>query len=170
MAETPGSAAGRVLIDARPLQGSDAQRGLGSYVRGLLSGLLEVGFDKRAALLFDARDSVPELPGGRWLAFSVRPRYRGRPGLLEEAAWMGRWLAGLRPAIYHATTLALPGRSPVPMVVTLHDLIPWALPSRAMLGERTRWWVGRRLLRRADLVLAVSEATAADGRRLAGIR
>jgi len=38
-----------------------------------------------------------------------------------------------------------------------------------MRGERIRWWLGRRLLRRADLVLAVSEATAADARRLARV-
>src|SRR5439155_13712975 len=75
----------------------------------------------------------------------------------------------IRPALYHATTLALPSRSPVPLVVTLHDLIPWALRSPWMRGERIRWWLGRRLLRRADLVLAVSEATAADARRLARV-
>lgn len=170
MAEAGSSAAGRILIDARPLQGGDAGRGIGSYVRGLLAGLREVGFDGRSALLFDAGSPAPEVPAGRWLAYSVRRRYRGRAGLVEEAASLGAKLGRIGPDLYHATTLALPGRSPVPMVVTLHDLIPWALPSRAMLGERTRWWLGRRLLRRADLVLAVSESTAADGRRLAGLR
>src|SRR5262249_30740219 len=58
-----------------------------------------------------------------------------------------------------------------PLVVTLHDLIPWALRSGGsrMWGERMRYWLGRRLLRRADLVLAVSKSTAADAVRLARI-
>lgn len=159
----------RVLIDARPLQGPDAVRGIGSYVRGLLAGILETGFDGRAALLLDARLPPPELPSSDFVAFSVRGRYTGRLGLLEEAAMLGGKLERIRPALYHATTLALPSRAPVPLVVTLHDLIPWALGGSAMRGERARWWLGRRLLRRADLVLAVSQATAADATALAGV-
>jgi len=38
-----------------------------------------------------------------------------------------------------------------------------------MRGERLRYWPGRRLLKRADLVIAVSEATGADATRLAGV-
>jgi glycosyltransferase involved in cell wall biosynthesis len=159
----------RILIDARPLQGPDALRGIGSYVRGLLAGMIEVGFDRRVALLIDASLPAPELPKSDFVAYGVRRRYRGRFGLVEEAATLGRKLERIRPALYHATTLALPSRSPVPLVVTLHDLIPWAVRSAWMRGERARWWLGRRLLRRADLVLAVSEATAADAGRLAGV-
>lgn len=164
-----GARTSRVLIDARPLQGPDAVRGIGSYVRGLLSGLLEEGFDRHVALLLDGRLPAPSLPQGDLVAYSIRPRYRGRLGLLEEAATLGAQLERIGPALYHATTLALPGRSPVPLVATLHDLIPWAVDGRAMWGERSRWWVGRRLLRHADLVLAVSESSAADARRLARV-
>jgi glycosyltransferase involved in cell wall biosynthesis len=162
-------AASRVLLDARPLQGADAQRGIGSYVRGLVVGLLEQGFDRRTALLFDAGRPIPRLPEGDFVVTTVRRRYGGRAGVIEEAAVMGGRLESLRPALYHATTMALPGRSPVPLVVTVHDLIPWALGGRHMLGERTRWWLGRRLLRHADLVIAPSEATARDAERLAGV-
>ena len=164
-----GAGERRVLIDARPLQGSSALRGIGSYVRGLVTGLLEEEFDGQVALLLDARLPTPPLPPGRFVAYTIRPRYRGRLGLVEEAATLARRLERIQPAVYHATTLALPGRSPVPVLVTLHDLIPWALGGRAMWGERMRWWLGRRLLRRADLVLAVSEATARDARRLARV-
>ncbi|HKF74957.1 MAG TPA: glycosyltransferase family 1 protein [Candidatus Dormibacteraeota bacterium] len=159
----------RVLLDARPLQTAHAQRGIGSYVRGLVVGLLEAGFDRRTALLFDAGQPLPAVPAGRFVAHVVRRRYRGRLGLYEEAAAMGRDLERLRPALYHATTLALPSRSQVPLVATAHDLIPWALGGPALLGERTRWWVGRRLLRRADLVIVPSEATGRDATRLAGV-
>ncbi|HSR22501.1 MAG TPA: glycosyltransferase family 1 protein [Candidatus Eisenbacteria bacterium] len=162
----PGS---RVLVDARALQGADAQRGIGSYVRGLVLGLLEEGFDRSTALLFDAGRPLPPVPAGDFVAYTGHRRYRGRLGGVEEAAAMGGDLRRIRPAVYHATTLALPGRSPVPMVATVHDLIPWALGGRRLLGERTRWWLGRRLLRGADLVLAPSEATARDARRLARV-
>ncbi|MDQ6921706.1 MAG: glycosyltransferase family 4 protein [Candidatus Dormibacteraeota bacterium] len=159
----------RVLIDARPLQGPSGARGIGSYVRGLLAGLLEQGFDHNVSLLVDGRLPTPSVPEGAFVAHSVRPRYRGRFGLMEEAATMGGRLERIRPRLYHATSLALPSRSPVPLVVTLHDLIPWALSGRQMWGERSRWWLGRRLLRRADLVIAVSSHVARDAQRLARI-
>jgi glycosyltransferase involved in cell wall biosynthesis len=160
----------RVLVDARPLQGPSAARGIGSYLRGLLSGLLEIGFDRNVALLIDGRLPTPMVPAGAFVAHAVRPRYRGRLGLLEEAATLGAALEQIRPALYHATTLALPSRSPVPLLVTLHDLIPWAVGGPRMWGERSRWWLGKRLLRRADLVLAVSEHVAGDAGRLAGVQ
>jgi glycosyltransferase involved in cell wall biosynthesis len=159
----------RLLVDARPLQGPSAARGIGSYVRGLLAGLLEQGFDHHVSLLIDARFPAPSVPQGAFVAHAVHPRYRGRFGLIEEAATLGGRLQRIQPALYHATSLALPGRSPVPLVATLHDLIPWAMPGRQMWGERSRWGLGKRLLRRADLVIAVSGAVAADARRLAGI-
>jgi glycosyltransferase involved in cell wall biosynthesis len=156
----------RVLVDARPLQGADAQRGIGSYVRGLILGLREEGFDRSTALLFDAGTPLPPVPAGDFVAYTVRRRYRGRLGRVEEAVAMAGDLRRIRPVVYHATTLTLPGGAPVPVVATVHDLIPWALGGWRLLGERTRWWLGRRLLRRVDLVLAPSEATARDARRL----
>jgi glycosyltransferase involved in cell wall biosynthesis len=159
----------RVLIDARALQGADAQRGIGSYVRGLISGLREEGFDRCTALLFDAGLPIPPMPAGEFVAHTIRRRYRGRVGRIEDAIAMEGDLGRIGPAVYHATTLALPGRSPVPLVATVHDLIPWALGGPRLLGERSRWWLGRRLLPRADLVLAVSQATAHDAQRLARV-
>jgi glycosyltransferase involved in cell wall biosynthesis len=168
MTET-SAAQPRILVDARPLQGPGGTRGIGSYVRGLLAGLLEQGFDRHVSLLIDGRLPAPEVPKGAFVAHAVRPRYRGRFGLVEEAATLAGKLQRIRPALYHATSLALPSRSPVPLVVTLHDLIPWAVGGRQMWGERSRWWLGRRLLRRADLVIAVSNHVAGDARRLAGV-
>ena len=169
MGEAGSRRSPKVLLDARPLQGADSQRGKGSYVRGLIAGLLEEGFDGRTALLFDARLPLPPIPHGEFVAHKVRRRYRGRLGLVEEAAILGSWLATISPAVYHATTLALPGRSQVPLVVTLHDLIPWVTGGWRMAGERSRWWLGRRLLRRADVVIAPSEATARDARNIADV-
>jgi glycosyltransferase involved in cell wall biosynthesis len=169
MKRTPPEEAARVLIDARPLQGPNGGRGIGSYVKGLLSGLLEHGLDGHVSLLVDGRLPAPSVPEGAFVAHAIKPRYRGRFGLIEEAATMSGRLQRIHPALYHATSLALPSRSPVPLVVTLHDLIPWAMRGRQMWGERSRWWIGRRLLRRADLVIAVSSHVAEDAQRLAGL-
>lgn len=38
-----------------------------------------------------------------------------------------------------------------------------------MRGERLRYWLGKRLLKRADMAIAVSQATAADAARFAGV-
>ncbi len=165
----PPAARSRVLLDVRPLQGRDRVRGIGTYVRGLLSGLTEEGFDQHVGLLVDGREPLPELPHGDFVAFAVRPRYRGRAGLVEEAVTIPRKLDRIRPGLYHATSLALPARTAIPTVVTLHDLIPWALGGAALRGERIRWWLGRRLLRQADVVIAVSRQTAADATRIAGV-
>ncbi|HLQ62958.1 MAG TPA: glycosyltransferase family 1 protein [Candidatus Acidoferrales bacterium] len=158
-----------VLLDARALQGPDAQRGIGTYVRGLLRGLLDEGFDRELGLLLDSGLPAPRLPGGDYRVYGTRRRYRGRLALYEDAVALGADLGRIRPRLFHATTLSQPGRAPCRVVVTLHDLIPWALGGRSLRGERLRYWLGRRLLRRAELVLAVSECTARDARRLAGL-
>src|SRR5581483_4258128 len=131
------SATPSVLLDMRPLQGPSAKRGVGSYAMGLLTGLVAEGFDPHLTLLLDSRHPAPKLP----------------PVQFQEARTVRRYSGNVAP--YEAAA-ALPGSAPCPLVVTLHDLIPWALRSgrSRMWGERMRYWVGRRLLRRADLVLA----------------
>ncbi|HEY8802856.1 MAG TPA: hypothetical protein VIN00_07245, partial [Candidatus Dormibacteraeota bacterium] len=56
----------RVLLDVRPLQGPSAGRGVGSYARGLLKGLIAEGFDSRLTLLLDAGLDEPALPPGAY--------------------------------------------------------------------------------------------------------
>jgi glycosyltransferase involved in cell wall biosynthesis len=149
----------------RPLQSPSAGRGVGSYARGLLGGLIAEGFDSRLTLLLDAGLDEPPLPPGRYVLAGSRRRYHGQLAAYEEAVALRADLERIRPALYHAIDLRLPGRSPVPFVVTLHDLIPWAWGGSRMVGERSRYWLGRRLLKRADAVIAVSKSTAADAER-----
>ena len=153
----------------RPLQGPSAGRGVGSYARGLLKGLIAEGFDSGLTLLLDAGFDEPSLPPGRYKLAGSRRRYRGQLAAYEEAVALRADLDRIKPDVYHAIDFRLPGRSPCPLVVTLHDLIPWAWGGPRMLGERLRFWPGKRLLKRADLVIAVSKATAADAERIAGV-
>jgi glycosyltransferase involved in cell wall biosynthesis len=158
-----------VLLDMRPLQGPSAGRGVGSYAKGLLGGLIAEGFDSRLTLLLDAAFDEPALPPGRYQLAGSRRRYHGQLAAYEEAVALRSDLERIRPSLYHAIDLRLPGRSPVPFVVTVHDLIPWAWRGRRMGGERLRFWVGRRFLKRAGAVIAVSQSTAADAARFGGV-
>ena len=153
----------------RPLQGPSAKRGVGSYATGLIGGLVAEGYDPNLTLLLDARQPMPNLPPGKFSIVSTVRRYSGNLAGYEEAVAMRGDLDRIRPRLYHAIDLRLPGSSPCPLVVTLHDLIPWAFGGSRMWGERMRYWLGRRLLRNADLVLAVSKSTSDDAVRLARI-
>jgi glycosyltransferase involved in cell wall biosynthesis len=153
----------------RPLQGPSAGRGVGSYARGLLGGLIAEGLDSRLTLLLDAGLDEPSMPPGSYQLAGSHRRYHGQLAGYEEAVALRADLERIRPDLYHAIDLRLPGRSPCPLIVTVHDLIPWAWGGPRMRGERLRYWLGKRLLKRADIVIAVSEATARDAARFAGV-
>jgi glycosyltransferase involved in cell wall biosynthesis len=161
-----GSGRPSVLLDARPLQGPSAVRGVGAYARGLLKGMAEAGFDSNLTLLVDAGLEAPELPSGNFKTAECRRRSHGQLAAYEDALVLAADIARTGADVYHAIDFRLPGRNPAPLVVTLHDLIPWAWGGARMRGERLRFWLGRRLLRRANLVIAVSSSTAADAARL----
>ena len=158
-----------MLLDLRPLQGPSATRGVGTYATGLLSGLISEGFDSNLTLLLDADLPEPVIPAGAYRLAGSRRRYRGQLSGYEEAVALGSDLQRIGPDVYHAIDLRLPGRASCRLVVTLHDLIPWALGGSRMRGERFRFWLGKRLLKRADAVLAVSQATADDAVRFGGV-
>ncbi len=165
---SPRKGVGRpsVLLDMRPLQGPSAARGVGAYARGLLKGLIRAGFDSNLTLLLDVAFNEPELPVGQFKIAGCRRRSHGQLAAYEDAVALTDDIKRIRPDLYHAIDFHLPGRSPCPLVVTLHDLIPWAWPGPRMRGERLRYGLFRRLLGRADVVIAVSNATAGDARRL----
>jgi glycosyltransferase involved in cell wall biosynthesis len=155
-----------VLLDMRPLQGRSAARGVGAYARGLLQGLIEAGFDANLTLLIDEGLDPPDLPPGKYLLARCRRRSHGQFAAYEDALVLAGDIAKIGPDIYHAIDFRLPRRTPCPLVVTLHDLIPWVWGGGKMRGERLRFGPGRRLLRNADLVIAVSASTAEDATRL----
>ena len=116
-------------------------------------------------LLANASGPFSEIEG-------VRQRWRRIRG---GAAWRNGFvlpvLARARPDVFWAPQGLTPVHVPVPSVVTLHDLAPLLFPGtkpwRETLAYRTNM---RRSARRADRVLAVSATTAADARRLWGLR
>jgi glycosyltransferase involved in cell wall biosynthesis len=157
-----------VLIDSRPLQGDSAARGIGTYLRGLLAGMAEIGFSDRVSLLLSRGRALRQ--GGDDLGLPVGarlPRLERRVQVIADPLLVARALGRARPSLYHAIEQGQPLRSPAPVVVTVHDLIPFLLPgysARSRLLRRP----GMRLIRRADAVITPSRATARDCVRLAG--
>jgi len=156
----------RVLIDGRPLQGASSVRGIGSYARGLLAGFAELADPPEVSLLLAAhRDLPPEIGA------AVRPAPRRirvvHPTLqpVADTLLVARALRGARADLYHAIEFGQPLRTRLPVVVTVHDLIPFVMPRDYPWVRRARL-LGLRLLKSADAVIAVSEATRRDVLRL----
>lgn len=140
------------LVDVTPLQDGNRFRGIGTYVRGLLAGLDELGAPHRtlarpgeAPVAVDRR--VVRV-GGPWRR---PPRWHATPGLDERVHLTS-------PS---AATTTVDG----PYVVTVHDPIPllfphWYLRGRAGRRRRRRFDTYLAQLRDAAHLVAVSRATA----------
>jgi glycosyltransferase involved in cell wall biosynthesis len=139
-------------------------RGIGTYVRGLCAGLAEIGVHPR--LLLRAGEPPPP-EAERWgLACGGRvPVLKRRVQPVADHLLVMLALRRLRCDLYHAVEWAQPLRSPVPVVVTVHDLIPFLFPRLYPWMRRERL-AALRLLRRADAVIAVSRRTGEDAVRL----
>ena len=160
-----------LLLDGRPLQGDSAVRGIGSYERGLLAGFVELGRAWDVALLLAARRAAPREVAELGLRVAP-PRLPTIHPTLQPVAdplFVAAALRRVRPAVYHAVEWGQPLRATVPVVVTVHDLIPFVFPAEYPWVRRARI-PALRLLRRADRVITPSRATERDVIRLARVR
>lgn len=163
-----------ILIDGRPLQGDSAGRGIGTYLRGLLGGMAEIGVLDRVSLLgsgsgggtgarIRTREGETAIPAGARV-----PRLERRAQVLADPVLVALALRRSRALLYHAVEQGQPLRSAMPVVVTVHDLIPFLLPGYSWRSRLLRR-PGMRLIRRADAVITPSRATALDCIRGAGV-
>jgi glycosyltransferase involved in cell wall biosynthesis len=137
--------------------------GSGQYVRQLVRHLPAVASDLDLLLVAPRRLTLEDATG---LARTVRcraPLGGNVAKFLAEQWFMPRAARRQRADILHVPYFAPPWRSPVPVVVTIHDLIPLLLPEyrggplvRAYTG-----WVAQ-AARRADRILTDSQASARD--------
>lgn len=157
----------RLVIDGRALQDRSSVRGIGTYVRGLCDGL--VGLGVRPELLLRAgAPPPPELERWGLSGAATVPVLKRRLQPVADHLLVMRALRRLRPTLYHAVEWAQPLRSAAPVVVTVHDLIPFLYPRLYPWMRRERL-AALRLLRHADAVVAVSRCTADDTIRLARV-
>ncbi len=154
----------RVTFDARHLQTASRSRGIGRYSRNLLAAFArEAPPDIEWTLLrlrnFRAADLSPLPPHRDLRTFRIR-----RPELSMLALdplLLSLELPFARPDVYHSVQLGLPLLRAGRQVITIHDLAPLRWPEHYLRLPHAR--VGHAwayaLARRADTVIAVSEAT-----------
>jgi glycosyltransferase involved in cell wall biosynthesis len=170
-----GSESPTVLCDLTILNTDTRVRGIGRYVTELVRAfaqlgdcglrlrlLEEIGWDGRIRVSDDAEGALARIsdPGrrevGRWSW-----AYRCRLGLARAARHVGADVVHLP----HTSATPL-FDAPAATVVTCHDLIPLRYPEHYADWRDGYGW-GRRLLdarrhRRADHIIAISDATAAE--------
>lgn len=97
---------------------------------------------------------------------------RSRPFGLAEQLELPRLLRRRAVDVHHATHLSVPRRSPVPVVLTVHDLFPLSHAGHARSAAARAYYraVLPSAVRSADAVVAVSEFTAAELERVLGVR
>jgi glycosyltransferase involved in cell wall biosynthesis len=150
-----------VLLDARPLQGETGRRGVGAYVRELARGTLDAARDVELVMLTDSRlGALIDPPRHERIDWSAGTGGIG-PGIVRGFLAGPRWTRRARVDLVHATFLA-PPRVPrgVPLLATVHDLIPLEYPELFALRHRLSFRMSLSAAARADGVIAVSEVTA----------
>lgn len=139
----------RVGIDARKI----ADFGIGTYIRGLLRGLVAAGGGD-TYVAFAPRRLAPLLPPEVEHVVVDAPNYS-----LRELIAVGRAVDRSRIDLFHAPHYVVPFTR-VPFLVTIHDLIHLRHPSP--VARMYAWQMIGRAVRRSRLVLTVSNAVKRD--------
>ena len=156
----------RVVFDARHLQTVSRTRGIGRYSRNLLAAFTRRAPDDIAWTLLTLRNFALADP-------SALPPHRTRATfrltrpeltmLALDPLLLSFELAG-QGDLYHSVQLGLPAIRRMPVVLTIHDLAPLHWPAHYLRLPYARvghlWQYA--LAKRADAIVAVSEATKAD--------
>lgn len=176
----------RILIDLQALQsGSSANRGIGRYSRALIEGMLRNAPEDEFILLLNGiigedNDRMRRDFAQKWSnvkfrvwtsaspsSFLALPDFREAAEAIREAV-----IADCEPDIVLVTSLfeglgedAVTTVGRTPTAVVLYDLIPHIFPEIYQSDPNTRKWYQAKLeaLKRADLLLAISESAAKDG-------
>ncbi len=144
-----------LLIDGRPLQTPSVFRGIGRYVGHIARAF---GRDERCPFLFFRGQDVPA--GSINKVFTSSPR---RLITLSDSIFLPGVFSRHGVTGYHSTAYALPRRvRHVRYLLTVFDLTLLKFPQ---LSSWRHQQVSRRIIesaKRADLILPISEKTAAD--------
>lgn len=171
----------RVYLNGQSFQSPlTRQRGIGRYARTLVSGLAAVRPDwKLTCVQFShlpamSRDDLPA--GAQLVTFTPTSPFDGDDWRNRAAQQreLGNWLAAEKPDVYlnpsvceGDTLQPLFGEHRVPHAAVVHDLIPCLYgPVTFGLWSAEIYYDNLSILRDADVLLANSQATAADCRRL----
>src|SRR3954454_23996142 len=146
----------RLLVDARALGDDSAYRGIGTYLRNVLTGI-GASPDLHTSALVRPGTSLP--PGIN--PVEVRRRHApGRWAAREHELLLPFDLRRVPADVVHSPAQDPPARSPAPWVQTLHDVVPLQTGTPS---ERRRWRRGAERIRKASVVIAVSQWSAREG-------
>jgi glycosyltransferase involved in cell wall biosynthesis len=139
----------RVGIDARKLR----DFGIGTYIRGLLRGLVELNVELNRGDEYVAfAPEGAELPAGVEHIVADAPHYS-----IRELFTVGRAADRARLDVFHAPHYVVPFTN-VPVVVTIHDLIQLHQPVRNPFAKVYARVMLKRAVHKARCVLTVSNA------------
>ncbi len=165
----------RIAIDCRPIVSPEKgeMTGIGRYTHALVRHLLRLDEENRYVLFFDdraTRSTVLEiLDGHRNVEAKMLPlsRFKRFFPYAYSHRFVASAIARCGADVYHGTTGSLPmgyrGRS----VITIHDLAIYAHPEWFPGGQFfSRRFVVPASVRRAEKIIAVSQATKRDAQAL----
>ena len=148
----------RICIDARPAAIARGT-GIGNYTYQLLYFLSKLDSDHQYYLLWPD-DEVELLPLPSHFFFQPMTRNRR-----EEATELPQWLESKKIDLYHAPDNGLHAfvADSCPLVVTIHDLIPFVMPETVRRGYRRNFLEKvPEVARQACHILTVSETAKRD--------
>jgi glycosyltransferase involved in cell wall biosynthesis len=165
----------KLAFDVTPL--SVPRTGIGNYVRGALSGIVEYSGDEHEVIAFSLSsgsgvgnvvDALAGLP--------VQKRLVAVPAAsVVRRGWSAVGHPGIERLIGDVDALHLsywwhpPQRAGI-RAITIYDLVPLHFPEWTRLQTRVGYWVTyRRVLRECDLVFVISRYTADDAVRTLGL-
>ncbi|HEY1740384.1 MAG TPA: glycosyltransferase family 1 protein [Acidimicrobiia bacterium] len=158
----------RVLVDASHLGGASANRGIGTYLRGVLP-LLAADPKLDVAALAPTGVTIPDGVRRRTITRYAQPRYAQHEHDLRLPFDIARAVRADAIDVVLSPADDPPRRCPVPWVQMLHDVIPLVVDDPSFTNDAQRW---RRLgprIRTAAAVCVNSQCTADDAVRVLGI-
>ena len=154
-----------VLVDATALGDGSAMRGVGRYLRAVVSGLA-VAEDVQMTMLTSG--PVGGLPDSvRQVAVRRVDHHRVGPWVHDHL--LSHEIAAQQADVFWSPAFTPPRSCGIPWVQTLHDLTPFVFPDPLLRRDARRWTkVGPRL-RSAAAVITVSHSSAKQAERHLGI-
>ncbi|MGI9015470.1 MAG: glycosyltransferase family 4 protein [Phycisphaerales bacterium] len=159
-----------IVIDARDV--TPTLSGIGRYVLGIVRSIAEVqGLANVRVLSSDVDVLNSHLPAVHGLDLVALPY---RPLSVKTQTHLPRLLRSLNASLYHAPYLTAPLRMRVPIVVTVHDLIPERMPEGLMKSWKVRarfFWKqwSKAQYRAAAAIVTVSDFSRKELIQYAGI-
>jgi glycosyltransferase involved in cell wall biosynthesis len=136
--------------------------GVGNYVSELLQAMSDLDEDLEIILYEDRRNPLDHVHGGRIHRVPVHaPRYS-----VQEQFELPRRCRADQLDVFHSPFYVTPWLAPCPVVVTIHDLIPFLFriypgPKRKLI--QAGYWLG---VKKSARLIADSESTGADLHRI----